>query len=200
MPHLLVGAEIVQGKVAENPDDIFDGAPVSATELAAKIADLGTKQQATKTDKNAIGARNVARDALYDSLELLLTFVNDLCHKQAARALAIIETSGFRVAEVPRAFKQLVRLSATTTPGEVAVEVNASLLVPPSGKKHAQRTWLFRHRLRGGEAFIDDAVQPVARTVIEGLPPFVEIEVQVAVKDATSQSAWTQSFTITLVK
>jgi hypothetical protein len=189
----------VQG-AATGATTIYNGAPVTAAVFGPEVTDLDTKHQATKTNKNAVGARNASRDTVWGSLVLLLAFVNDLCRKQPDQAATIIDASGFPQCDVGHAVKPLVGLSATTNPGEVGVEANASQLLPPSGKKHTRKTWLYRHSVDGGKTWISDDPQPVARTLLKGLPAQVEVAVQVAVKDATGQSAWTQSYTITLLK
>ncbi len=199
VPEVLEGSENSQGKFAANAA-LFGGAPVSATVWASQNTDLSTKHQATKTNKGAIGTRDAALDTVWVTLETNCAFVNTLVHQQPAQGVSIIEQSGFQIHKVGYHAKQLVELFATTNPGEVRVEANASMLLPPSGKKHTRKTWLFRHSLDGGKTWITDDSEPVARTLLKGLPAQVEIQVQVAVKDSKGQSAWTQSFTITLLK
>ena len=59
-----------------------------------------------------------------------------------------------KIATVPARHKPFLQALLTSTPGDVEVEANAALLVPPGAKKSTRRTYLWRASVDGGKTFV----------------------------------------------
>jgi hypothetical protein len=195
VPAFLEGATTIHGKLVVG-STLFQSPPITFDLLHTQIQDASSAHQATKTNKNAIGARTAKIAVVWTSLETLCTFVQQLCDAHPEQAMTLAEASGFHVIVVGTVARQILEASLTTNQGEVALRAYASKLEGPAKKKSMSKTYLWRHTLDEGKGFVNDEPTPVGHTVISGLPLMTKVGFEVAVKDATGTGAWSQTVTI----
>jgi hypothetical protein len=190
IPELTSGSQTIHDKM--NGDQAtYGGAPVAMTDFQTQITDVNTKHQATKTNKNAIGARTASVGTLWTSLSLLCTFVQSQMDKATPdKAQAIAEGSGFHVIQAGHAQKNLINASLTNNKGEVELDAYASKLQAPSGKPSKQRTYHWRGSQDGWKTIQDFGTSPTHKKVVQGLPLNSDWEFEVAVEDDTGMSQW----------
>ncbi len=187
---LTTGSQTIHDKMSGDATT-YGGAPVAMADFQTKITDVITKHQATKTNKNATGARTASVSALWTVLETLCTFVQSLMDKATPEnAQAIAEGSGFHVIQGGHAQKNLINAKLTNNKGEVELDAYASKLQAPSGKPGKQRTYHWRGSQDGWKTTQDFGTSPTHKKVVQGLPLNSDWEFEVAVEDDTGMSQW----------
>ncbi len=175
-----------------------------------QITDLKAKNQATKTDKAAVPARDASADVVWASVRSLCGFTLTLCYANPEQASTIIAASGFKESGVATRSKEILDLFLTTNPGEIRCDANASKLEGPGKRKAGSRDFHWRHGIVSTPvagavapvptAWIIDESTPIARTLVTGIPPLTYVAVQVAIKDSVGLGAWSQSVIILVTK
>jgi hypothetical protein len=197
IPGLIVGVTRIHDMMSEN-STIFTTPNPSMSVLMTQITGLGSAQQTVKNTRatGATEARDVARDVLWTGAGSECSYVQVLCDQSPGNAANYAAAAGMRIAGVPVHPKPILQALLTSTQGNVAVEANAKLLVPPANKKSTRRTYLWRASVDGGKTFVTGDPTPVAHTLFQGLPLNTLVGFQVAVKDSTGTSEWSQTVVV----
>ncbi len=117
----------------------FPSPPVALAVLLAQVQVLIKAQQAVKTRVlGAAQARNVARDAVFTTVEALRTYVQGLCDAVSLEAAANLATSAaMKIAATGVINKPLLAAKILVGPvGNVLLTANAKLLDPTRGRKY----------------------------------------------------------------
>ncbi len=188
VPKLISGSKIIQGKFVEHAA-LLVNPPVTPAVFLAQINDVDVANQAMKTNKGAGPARKVTVDVLWNTLESLCQFVQQLCDATPEQANAHIAASGFKETAVGSHTQVVLTAEPTTEPGQVALKVTSSLLETPKNRPSAARVFLIRHTL-DNKTYVNDEPSSVAHTIISDLPSMTQVGFQVAAKDASGVSTW----------
>jgi hypothetical protein len=196
VPELIVGAKAIHGKMSENAGIFVDPSP-SMSVLLAQIGDLEAAQLAVQVRKLAMGMRDQKRDVLWSSLVSEQAYVQRLSDEAPEMAGVYAEAASMKLARLPVHDKPLLEAFLTSIKGDVELRANASLLAAAAGKsKWTNKTYLWRHRVSGATSWTVDESTSVPLTTVHGLPLRVEVELEVAVKDAKGPGEWSQTVPI----
>ena len=140
--------------------------------LRAQITALDTAQQAVATRaRDAVPARNTARDTLWTSLQTLADAAGE-------GAVALIKAAGMNVALPHALHKPLLQVKLTTTPGLVQVIAHATMLRAGTRKPV---TYLWYYSIDSGHTWVLGNYSSVAHSTIRGLPPMTTCLFRVAI-------------------
>jgi hypothetical protein len=173
---------------------LFAGLPITMVAFLALITALVLSQQAamgTKA-KGSATLRNTKRDAVWTAMVILRAYVQGLADvMDAASAASLIEAAGLLVGAVGGHQKALLTATLTTTPGDVHLDANASLLV---GKANASRKVTFNWQWSGnnGQSWNDARATPYANTDVVGLALMSTYSFRVSVTIGKATGAWSQ--------
>jgi hypothetical protein len=197
IPELIDGGTTIETKMTLS-SAIFTAPNPPMPVLSSLVTNLDQAQMVVKTTraKGAVETRNVCRDLLWTALGSECSYVQVVCDQNPLNAANYAMLAGMRLAGVSKYQKPLIDASLTTTPGNVVVVANASQLLPPGNKKSTRRTYLWRATTNGGTSYIVGDPTPVAHTLFTGLPLNTTVAFQVAVKDSTGTSPWSQAVTV----
>jgi hypothetical protein len=144
--------------------------------------------------RGSASRRNVKRDELWTTLELLLKYVQSVADAASSveGAMVIVEAAAFELAASPTYQKDLLEVRQSQ-PG-APVELSAYVRLLTAGKGARQVSFNWRYTLNGGESWVQVPSTPVGNTVIAGLPR-TEVGFAVCVSDAEGTDAWTPTVT-----
>jgi hypothetical protein len=197
IPELIIGSTNIQTKMTLNSATFTSPNP-SMPVLGIQIAGLNSAQLlVTNTRaKGSTAARKVARNLLWSSLESECSTVQLLCDQNPENAENYAALAGMKIAAVRAYAKPILQAALTTVPGFVSVVANASQLFTPGKKKSTKKTYLWRASPDGGKTFITGDPTPVAHGLFPNLALGTVFGFQVAVKDSTGTSEWSQAVSI----
>jgi hypothetical protein len=197
---LAIVAPNIQTCMAQNVV-LFATPPVTMTILLSQVTTYVASHQTVVRTK-AIGttaARSVARDALWISLESLRSYVEVLCNQSPNEAENLAKSAGMQLAAHTVAEHPIIVLTFTAGTGTVHAKASKKQLVAPgatvtTGKGMSKaRTYLWRYTLTNGQTYVVLEGTPIAEVTITGIPLNSTLGVQVAVKDSTGTSEWSQT-------
>jgi hypothetical protein len=197
---LAAGAQNIHTKMGDNPT-LFASPNPSLALLGQHVADYLEAHLAVGSTraKGASQVRVVKRDVLWSSLLGEQAYVQALCDAAPELAANYAAAAGMKLWGHRVAPRQVLELKLTTVPGEVRLKAAAALLQAPGKGKRRQRTYLWRSTVDGGKTFVNADPTPVSHTLISGLPLHTIVGFQVAVKDSSGVSEWSQTVTILVV-
>jgi hypothetical protein len=161
--------------------------------LQAQTTALDTAQQATKArTKGTAAARDLARDALWTSMESQRMYVQTIIDQNPERAATIVAAVSMHLVDAHFFVKPLLGAEQAHDGSPVALHANATLL--REGKRKGQGiTYHWRHSLDRGQTWVNDESTPLAETEIAGLPADTEVHFQVKVTIGKETGEWSQS-------
>ena len=168
---------------------------VTLVALLALITDLDAAQQAAGTKARGLAAvRNGKRDLLWTALEALRVYVQGLADSATPEnAIAIIQTVGMAVAEIPTHTKPVLEAKLVPTPGVVRLIANATTLV---GSSFSKVTFNWQWSGDGGKTWNQAASTPYAETEIPNLALMTTYAFRVCVTIGKVTGEWTQAVSI----
>jgi hypothetical protein len=165
--------------------------------LALITALAGAQDAVTGTKAKGSGTlRNTKRDAVWSAMESLRAYVQGLADTlNAENAAAMIEAAGMLVAGVPGHQKAVLAATLTTTPGDVHLEANVSLLKgPAAASKKALVNW--QMSANGGQTWTDLHATPYASTDVPGLTLMSTYSFRASVTIGKVTGAWSQAVSL----
>jgi len=190
------GANLIWTKMSEDATLSAASDPALPV-LRTKIDDFEAAHALTKTEKNAVPAREAQRESLWSSLGSELGAVQRLCDAAPGDAGTIAASAGMRLKARRRDTVELLTAQLTTTKGTVALRASLALLIamlPPGRGQGGKRTILWRYTVNNGASYVDVESTPFVTREVAGLPLGVDVGFEVALRDRRGTSAWSQTY------
>ena len=195
-PDVIAGARRIYTSCNGDAARFSSLAATLVTFLAALISLEAAEEVATRTKaRGSASARDVKINELWTLIEGLLKAVQALADASPEQAVALIEASGFKVAETPVHAKAILDVALHPEPGTAVLKANAKLLKAGRGKaRSTQFNWRFC--AKGAEMYTNAPSTPIATCAIMGLTPGIEHEFQVCITDSQGTTEWSQAASI----
>ena len=192
---LIIIAKAIYAKMMASQTVYLNSATLLGT-LQSQTTALVTAQDAVNNHMpKASGPRNVARDNLLTTMELLLKLVQALADAApSGEGAVIIEGAGMAVAAVTIPPKPMLAAKLSTLAGVVILIANASLL--STSKRKKTYGWMYT---LDGKTWIAAPSTPVAHTSITGLPSMTTVGFRVNVTDTLTATDWSQTVSIMVI-
>jgi hypothetical protein len=145
--------------------------------------------QAGTGAKGLSSARDVKRDALWTTLELLLKYVQSLGDANWEQAESIFLKAGMKIARPPTYQRELLKVDLK---GDGAVELFAYVALLRAGKGAKQTSFNWRYRISEEAPWVQPLSTPVGHIRIENLTPFSTVGFCVSLSDADGPGEWSQ--------
>lgn len=193
VPAVIVRAKSVYNGLEGHPA-LFPSPNPPLAVLLAQIEALDDAQIFAGTRaRGAASVRDVKRDNVWTTLELLLKYVQSLCDASSEQAEFLIVTAGMKVAEAPTHGKAVLEVRQKHS-GAVVLSAFVAFLMAGKGAKRVSFNW--RYTTNGGETWIQPLSTPVGNITIEGLTPMTTVGFCVSVSTADGPGEWSQIVTV----
>jgi hypothetical protein len=147
--------------------------------------------------KGAAATRDVERNLLFTGMENERMYIQTLADANPARAVALIQNVGLRVAGTPLYAKALLTLRLGKLSGSVVCDANVGLLETLTVVKPTRsRYYNWQYTVDGGLTFITPTPTPTGKITLHGLTPLTMVGVRVNLHDAAGPGPWSQLVTI----
>jgi hypothetical protein len=192
VPFLAFGKRVYNG--INGAPGMFSSLSALMPPLLVLLNTLDSAQQNVRLIYGGAAVRDGHLDALYTALDTLRVGVQALADASPEQATVIINTSGFKIADVVTHPKAVLQADAIGG-GVVKLEANAGLLALENESGSRSLTFNWQSTL-DGKTFTSAQSTPIGKTSIANLTPLTEVGFRVCITDSRGTGAWSQVVTV----